>query len=214
MNKGFVVEIGRACLLDVPNINTDIIIPQTELATISRSGLGEGLFACWRYLEGRTEDPQFALNRGRNRQSRFLITADNFGCGSSREHAVWALEDFGIRAVVSPSFGEIFRANCVRNGILPAVVAEGDYTQLADLARNTEDGMDISIDLRCRWICAGELRVEFQIDPGDWHRLLNGIDEIKETLAHLGAIETFSRGEGTRLTWLHWTPWASSNSTR
>lgn len=214
MNQGFVIESGRACLLDVPNIDTDIIIPQTELATIGRSGLGGGLFARWRYREWRTENPEFALNRVPNRDSRFLLAASNFGCGSSREHAVWALEDFGIRAVISPRFGEIFRTNCVRNGVLPAVVGEDDYALLAGLARDNGGGLDIRIDLgRCS-ISAGPVHVDFEIDAGDRHRLLNGIDEIEETLTHLEAIEAFSKGERTRRPWLHWTPWAESRDWR
>lgn len=211
MGRKFLIESGRACLLDLPNIDTDIIIPQTELVTIGRSGLGGGLFACWRYLGGRTEDPLFALNQGRNRQSRFLIAANNFGCGSSREHAAWALEDFGIRAIISPSFGEIFRANCLRNGILTAVITECDYIQLVSLARNNEDGLDISVDLRCRSIYADELKVKFQIGRADRHRLLNGIDEIEETLAQMDAIENFAKDEGIRHPWLHCTPWVSSD---
>ncbi|MBA3770981.1 MAG: 3-isopropylmalate dehydratase small subunit [Ramlibacter sp.] len=213
MNKGFVIETGRACLLDVPNIDTDIIIPQTELATISRTGLGTGLFARWRYREGRTENPEFALNQGPNRGSRFLIAANNFGCGSSREHAVWALEDFGIRAVISPRFGEIFRTNCVRNGVLAAVITEDHYAVLAGLARQNNGGLDLSIDLDQCLISAGPVGFEFQIDAGDRHRLLHGIDEIEETLAHVDAIEAFSRNERARRPWLHWTPWSTTRDT-
>lgn len=210
MNKGFTVKSGRACLLDVPNIDTDIIIPQTELTTMSRAGLGGGLFARWRYSEGRTEKSEFVLNRATNRQARFLVAASNFGCGSSREHAVWALEDFGIRAVASPRFGEIFRTNCVRNGVLAAIVSDEGYAQLAALARQGDDGMELSFDLERCVIRAEDLEVPFQIDAGDRKRLLNGIDEISETLTHLGAIKAFASLDAERRPWLHWTPWTAS----
>ena len=204
MNRGFLVEIGRACLLDVPNIDTDIIIPQTELVTTSRSGLGDGLFARWRYTQGRIENPGFVLNRDANRRSRFLIAANNFGCGSSREHAVWALQDFGIRAVVSSKFGEIFRTNCIRNGILAATVTEEGYAEIAELARKNGGGLEMSVDLQQRVIHANSAEVPFQIDSGDRERLLNGLDEIAETLAHIDAIKTFAEREATRSPWLHW----------
>ena len=211
MNKGFTVESGRACLLDVPNIDTDIIIPQTELTTISRTGLGAGLFARWRYSEGRTEKSDFVLNRGANRKARFLVAATNFGCGSSREHAVWALEDFGIRAVASPRFGEIFRTNCVRNGVLAATISDEDYAHLATLARQGSDGMELSFDLEHCVIRAQGLEVSFQIDVGDRERLLNGLDEISETLTLLDAIKNFASRDAERRPWLHWTPWTPSS---
>lgn len=209
MNTGFVREVGRACLLDVPNIDTDIIIPQTELATTSRAGLGGGLFARWRYATGRIENAAFPLNQGPNRHARFLLAGSNFGCGSSREHAVWALEDFGIRAVVSPRFGEIFRANCVRNGILPAVISEMDFRLLTDRALVNGAGLDIEVDLQSMEIRVADLKLIFQVDAGDRHRLLNGVDEIEETLEHLDAIRAFSESEATRRPWLHATPWAA-----
>lgn len=210
MNKGFILESGRACLLDVPNIDTDIIIPQTELTTISRTGLGVGLFARWRYSQGRTEKPEFVLNRGANRKARFLVADTNFGCGSSREHAVWALEDFGIRAVASPRFGEIFRTNCVRNGVLAAIISDEGYARLAALARQGGDGMELSFDLEQCMIRAEGLEVPFQIDAGDRERLLKGLDEISETLTHLDAIKDFASRDAERRPWLHWTPWTAS----
>ena len=211
MNLGFLVEIGRACLLDVANIDTDIIIPQTDLVTTSRSGLGDGLFARWRYTQGRIENPEFVLNRDANRRCRFLIAANNFGCGSSREHAVWALGDFGIRAVASPKFGEIFRTNCVRNGILPAILTDEGYAQIAELARKDGGGLEISIDLQQCVIHTNSAEVPFRIDPGDRERLLKGLDEIAETLAHIADIKTFAEREATSAPWLHWPPWTASS---
>lgn len=213
MNKGFTVESGRACLLDVPNIDTDIIIPQTELTTISRTGLGAGVFARWRYSEGRTEKPEFVLNQAANRKARFLVAATNFGCGSSREHAVWALADFGIRAVASPCFGEIFRTNCVRNGVLAAIISDDAYARLAALAREGGHGMELSFDLEHCVIRAEGLEVPFQIDAGDRERLLKGLDEISETLTHLEAIKAFAHRDAERHPWLHWTPWTASPET-
>ncbi len=213
MNKGFTVESGRACLLDVPNIDTDIIIPQTELTTISRTGLGAGLFARWRYSEGRTEKSEFVLNQAANRKARFLLAATNFGCGSSREHAVWALVDFGIRAVASPRFGEIFRTNCVRNGVLAAIISDEAYARLAALAREGGQGLELSFDLESGVICGEDLEVPFQIDTGDRERLLKGLDEISETLTHLDAIKAFAHRDAERRPWLDWTPWALTSET-
>ncbi|MGK5068800.1 3-isopropylmalate dehydratase small subunit [Janthinobacterium sp. RT4P48] len=207
MNRSFLIESGHAALLAVPNIDTDIIIPQTELVTTSRRGLGQGLFARWRYLEGRVPDPAFVLNQPRHRHASFLIAADNFGCGSSREHAAWALADFGIRAIVAPGFGEIFQRNCVRNGILPARVSKDGYTRLAEAAQLAGGGLRLSIDLHHQRINCAQFSLTFDIEPDDAARLLRGTDEIAETLAHAGAIARFAAADRTHRPWVYEPGW-------
>jgi 3-isopropylmalate/(R)-2-methylmalate dehydratase small subunit len=207
MSRSFLIESGHAALLAVPNIDTDIIIPQTELVTTSRRGLGEGLFARWRYLEGRVPNPDFVLNRPQHRQSAFLIAADNFGCGSSREHAAWALADFGIRAVVAPSFGEIFQRNCVRNGILPARVSAAGYADLAAAARAGGGGLRLSIDLHHRRINCAQFSLTFEIGADDAQRLLRGTDEIAETLEQADAIAGFAAADRVRRPWVYEPGW-------
>lgn len=214
MREKFVVEKGRACLLDIPNIDTDIIIPQTELTTTGRTGLGSGLFANWRYIKGRKENPKFVLNHSANRNAKFLIVAKNFGCGSSREHAVWALRDFGIRAVASTQFGEIFHTNCVRNCVLPAILTDEGYTKLMYVARENCNGVEICIDLRHCMIRADNSEIPFVIDSSDRERLLTGADEIKKSLTYIDTIEDFTRLDKTRRPWIHWTPWTTSTETR
>jgi 3-isopropylmalate/(R)-2-methylmalate dehydratase small subunit len=207
MAREFRVERGRCCLLRRENIDTDIIIPQTELVTVSRSGLGEGLFARWRYTTGRTPNPDFVLNKPDNRGCRFLLAGTNFGCGSSREHAVWALGEFGIRAVIAPSFGEIFQRNGILNGVLPARVTPEAHRRLEALA-NAEDGIDdLVVDLVERRIEAGDFSVPFALDDDDRLRLLTGIDEIAETFTQRAAIDSFVAGDRLRRPWVydrHW----------
>ena len=208
MNRKFLIESGHAALLAVPNIDTDIIIPQTELVTTSKRGLGDGLFARWRYLEGRTPNPDFVLNQAAHSNTRFLVVAKNFGCGSSREHAAWALADFGIRAVVAPQFGEIFHRNCVRNGILPALVSDHDYKRLAELSTADGGGLELTIDLHTKRVNTAQFSVKFSIDPSDAERLLRGVDEISETLAHAAAINEFSERDRSARPWVYSTGWS------
>lgn len=207
MNRKFLIESGHAALLPIPNIDTDIIIPQTELVTASKRGLKDGLFARWRYLEGRTPNPDFILNRPEHKETCFLIAAHNFGCGSSREHAAWALADFGIRAVISPKFGEIFHRNCVRNGILPAVVSEEDYARLAVLAESGGSGMTLVIDLQKKRISNQDISIGFDIEQSDANRLLLGADEIQETFAHSSAIQAFVARDSGRRPWIYEASW-------
>lgn len=207
MNRSFLIESGHAALLPVPNIDTDIIIPQTELVTTSRRGLGQGLFARWRYLDQRVPDPAFVLNQPAHRNATFLVTAENFGCGSSREHAAWALADFGIRAVVAPSFGEIFQRNCVRNGILPARITAAGYRRLAATAAAAGGGLRLTIDLHHRRIMCPSFLLTFEIDPDDASRLLRGADEIAETLAHADAIACFAARDCLYRPWVYEPGW-------
>ena len=195
----FVKLTGVAAPLPVVNIDTDMIIPKDYLKTIKWTGLGTGLFAEARYKEDGSENPDFVLNKPAYRNAQILVAGDNFGCGSSREHAPWALLDFGIRCVISTSFADIFYNNCFKNGILPIVVTP---EQLALLFDDAERGANarVSIDL-----AAQEIRgpdggvVHFDIDPFRKHCLLEGLDDVGLTMARTGAIESFETASaGTR----------------
>jgi 3-isopropylmalate/(R)-2-methylmalate dehydratase small subunit len=180
-----------AAPLPIINVDTDMIIPKDYLKTIRRTGLGKGLFSEMRYREDGSENPDFVLNKPAWRQAKILVTGDNFGCGSSREHAPWALADFGISCVISTSFADIFYNNCFKNGILPAIVSAEDLEKLMDDARRGANAT-LTIDLETQTIRGpdgGE--VSFTIDPGRKHRLLNGIDDIGETLQRAPLIEAF-----------------------
>jgi 3-isopropylmalate/(R)-2-methylmalate dehydratase small subunit len=207
MSREFKVERGRCSLLRIENIDTDIIIPQTELATVHRSGLGEGLFARWRYVSERIPNPDFVLNRAANAGTRLILARANFGCGSSREHAAWALAEYGIRAVMAPSFGEIFYRNCVRNGVLPARVTAEAHQRLEALA-DADDGIsDLTVDLVERRISVGDVELSFVLDEEDRRRLLTGADEIAETLGHRDAIEAFLAADRQDRPWIHDRRW-------
>ncbi|HZM07336.1 MAG TPA: 3-isopropylmalate dehydratase small subunit [Methylocella sp.] len=189
---------GVAAPLEITNVDTDMIIPKQYLKTIKRTGLGEGLFAEMRYKDDGSENPDFVLNKPAYRNAKILVAGDNFGCGSSREHAPWALLDFGIRCVISTSFADIFYNNCFKNGILPVVVSAEDLAKLMDDAKRGANAT-ISIDLEAQEIRGpdGGL-VRFDIDPFRKHCLLNGLDDIGLTLekaAHIAAFEQKSTAE-------------------
>ncbi len=182
---------GVAAPMRIINVDTDRIIPKQYLKTIKRTGLGEGLFSEMRYNDDGSEKPDFVLNKPAYRNAKILVVGDNFGCGSSREHAPWALADFGIRCVISTSFADIFFNNCAKNGILAIVVSAED---LEKLFQDAERGANatLSIDLAAQTIRGpdgGTLR--FEIDEGRKHNLLNGLDEIGLTLVRAPAIEAF-----------------------
>ena len=173
---------GVAAPLPILNVDTDMIIPKDYLKTIKRTGLGVGLFANLRYREDGSENEEFVLNRPAYREAEILVAGDNFGCGSSREHAPWALLDFGIRCVISTSFADIFYNNCFKNGILPICVTQAE---LDSLLRDAEKGANarLAVDLRSQEIRRpdGET-IRFAIDPFRKHCLLNGLDDIGLTL--------------------------------
>ena len=180
-----------AAPLPIINIDTDMIIPKDYLKTIKRTGLGSGLFAEMRFAEDGSENPDFVLNQPAYRKAEILVAGDNFGCGSSREHAPWALLDFGIKSVISTSFADIFYNNCFKNGILPIKVSQEELDKLMDDARRGANAT-VSIDLETQTIKGpdgGEIR--FDIDPDRKHRLLNGIDDIGETLAKGPDIDSY-----------------------
>lgn len=197
----FIRHSGIAAPLMRINVDTDAIIPSREMKRVSKEGLGEGLFANWRYRDvaTREEDPDFVLNRPPWRAASILLGGANFGCGSSREHAVWALKDFGFRAVVAPSFGSIFQGNCVRNGIVPVELAE---TLIATLvaAEEASPGRPMTIDLEaCRLIDADGAAHHFRIAEQSRYLLMEGLDPIAATLAEDDRIQAFlARDRGER----------------
>ena len=187
----FVKLTGVAAPLPVVNIDTDMIIPKDYLKTIKRTGLGTGLFAEARYNEDGSENPDFVLNKPAYRDAKILVAGDNFGCGSSREHAPWALLDFGIRCVISTSFGDIFYNNCFKNGILPIKVSPEDLEKLFDDAERGANAT-LSVDL-----AAQEIRgpdggvVKFEIDQFRKHCLLNGLDDVGLTMVKKDKIASY-----------------------
>ena len=180
-----------AAPLPIINVDTDMIIPKDYLKTIKRTGLGKGLFSEMRFNPDGSEVPDFVLNQPQYRKAQILVAGDNFGCGSSREHAPWALVDFGIRCVISTSFADIFYNNCFKNGILPVIVTPEDLEKLMDDARRGANAT-LTVDLESQTIKGPDGgTVSFEIDAARKHRLLNGIDDIGDTLQNAPAIETF-----------------------
>jgi 3-isopropylmalate/(R)-2-methylmalate dehydratase small subunit len=182
---------GVAAPIKQINVDTDAIIPKQYLKTIKRTGLGKGLFAEQRYKDDGTENPDFVLNKPAYRKAKIMVAADNFGCGSSREHAPWALADFGIRCVISTSFGDIFYNNCFKNGLLPIRVSKEDLDKLFDDADRGANAT-LSIDLEKQEIRGPDGGVvKFEIDPFRKHCLLNGLDDIGLTNQKQSKIERF-----------------------
>jgi len=193
---------GVAAPLPVVNVDTDMIIPKDYLKTIKRTGLGKGLFAEARYNEDGSEIPEFVLNQPAWRNASILVAGDNFGCGSSREHAPWALLDFGIRCVISTSFADIFYNNCFKNGILPIVVSQENLDKLMDDARRGANAT-VSIDLEAQEIRGPDGGViSFDVDPFRKHCLLNGLDDIALTLKKASAIDSYETKAAETRPWL------------
>ena len=187
----FTTLTSVAAPLPIINVDTDMIIPKDYLKTIKRTGLGKGLFSEMRFNPDGSEVPDFVLNQPQYRKAQILVAGDNFGCGSSREHAPWALADFGIRCVISTSFADIFYNNCFKNGILPVIVTPEDLEKLMDDARRGANAT-LTVDLESQTIKGPDGgTVSFEIDAARKHRLLNGIDDIGDTLQNAPAIETF-----------------------
>ncbi len=188
-----------AAPLKVINVDTDMIIPKQYLKTIKRTGLGSALFSEMRYDEQGKENPDFVLNQPAYRKAEILVAGDNFGCGSSREHAPWALLDFGIKCVISTSFADIFYNNCFKNGILPIVVTQNELDKLFDDAERGSNAT-LSVDLATQEIKGPDGgSIKFEIDPWRKHCLLNGLDDIALTLAKKPAIEAYeAKASGDR----------------
>lgn len=200
----FTTHTGVAAALIRNNIDTDAIIPSREMKTVSKTGLGVGLFAGWRYTQGREPDPDFVLNRHAQRGSSILLAGLNFGCGSSREHAVWALKEYGIRVIVAPSFGAIFAGNCVRNGLLPLVLSEAQIATLAGSVAADPQGRQLSVDLqRCVLTDAAGTAYPFELAASQREMLLKGLDPIALTLASSAAIEAFQSRDRLSRPWIY-----------
>jgi len=200
MEKFTVLE-GVAAPLKMINVDTDRIIPKQYLKTIKRSGLAAGLFAEMRYLADGSENPDFVLNKPAYRQAKVLVAGDNFGCGSSREHAPWALLDFGIRCVISTSFADIFYNNCFKNGILPIKVSAEDLEKLFDDAERGANAT-LSIDLEKQEIRGPDGgTVRFAIDAFHKHCLLNGLDDIGLTMVKADKIGAYEADVKSKRPW-------------
>ena len=182
---------GVAAPMPLVNIDTDMIIPKQFLKTIHRSGLGKNLFDEMRYDDKGGERPDFVLNQPAYRSAEIIVAGDNFGCGSSREHAPWALLDFGIRCVISTSFADIFYNNCFKNGILPVVLPAEAVEALMDDARKGANAR-ITVDLESQTVTGADgTEYQFEMDPHRKHCLLNGLDDIGLTLEHAPAIDSY-----------------------
>jgi 3-isopropylmalate/(R)-2-methylmalate dehydratase small subunit len=194
--KPFTKHTGLVVPMDRPNVDTDQIIPKQFLKRIERTGFGEFLFFDWRQLPDGSPNPDFELNRPQYQGASVLLARRNFGCGSSREHAPWALEDFGFRALIAPSFADIFYNNCFKNGLLPIRL---DEAQVEDLFRRAaaHPGYKLSIDLESKTISDEYgLKLSFEVDDFRRHCLLNGLDDIGLTLQHADKISAFEAAHG------------------
>jgi 3-isopropylmalate/(R)-2-methylmalate dehydratase small subunit len=193
---------GVAAPLPAINIDTDKIIPKNFLKTIKRTGLGKHLFAEMRFNADGSEKPDFVLNQPAYRQAKILIAFDNFGCGSSREHAPWALMDFGVKCVIAPSFADIFYNNCFKNGVLPLVLPRAVCEQLMEDAQKGANAT-MTVDLEKQTVTRpdGEI-VKFEIDPFRKHCLVNGLDEIGLSMTKGKAIDSYEERQKASQPWL------------
>lgn len=202
-HSGTVVPFDRA------NVDTDQIIPKQFLKSIKRTGFGENLFDAWRFLDegyigktDRQENPEFILNNPQYRDASILLARQNFGCGSSREHAVWALLQYGFRCIIAPSFADIFYNNSLNNGLLPVTLSETQVDTLFQLTHEKES-LTIEVNLESQQITGDQLdAIGFSIDPHRRLRLLEGLDEIALTLTHASEIQEFERQHRQRMPWL------------
>jgi 3-isopropylmalate/(R)-2-methylmalate dehydratase small subunit len=193
---------GVAAPLAIDNVDTDMIIPKQYLKTIKRTGLGSGLFSEMRYNDDGSPNPDFVLNKPAYKNAKILVAGDNFGCGSSREHAPWALLDFGIRCVISTSFADIFYNNSFKNGILPIKVSPEDLAKLFDDAERGANST-LTVDLPAQEIRGPDGGVvKFELDPFRKHCLLEGLDDIGLTLVEAPAIDTFEKKSAAARPWL------------
>ncbi len=197
----FTTLTGVAAPMPLVNIDTDMIIPKQFLKTIQRSGLGKNLFDEMRFTQDGAEIPGFVLNQPAYRKAQILVAGDNFGCGSSREHAPWALLDFGIRCVISTSYADIFYNNCFKNGILPVVLPQEAVDHLMDDARKGENAR-IAIDLAAQTVTAADGTVfAFEVDAFKKHCLLNGLDDIGLTMEKASSIDAYESKNATLRPW-------------
>lgn len=194
--KAFTKLTGIVAPLEALNVDTDQIIPKQFLKRIERTGFGEFLFFDWRFRDDGSPNPDFEMNAPRYKGASILVSKDNFGCGSSREHAPWALEDYGIRCVLAPSFADIFHNNCFNNGMLPIVVASETIEELFAEVR-AQEGYELAIDLAAQTITKqGGGVIKFEIDAFKKRRLLEGLDSIGLTLEHEAKIAAYEQAHG------------------
>ncbi|MFH1918756.1 MAG: 3-isopropylmalate dehydratase small subunit [Planctomycetota bacterium] len=194
--RAFTKHTGLVALMDRSNVDTDQIIPKQFLKRIERTGFGQFLFYDWRYRDDGSENPDFELNRPEYAGASVLVARRNFGCGSSREHAPWALDDYGFRVVIAPSFADIFFNNCFKNGLLPLVLEESVVDDL--FARATaHEGYKLTVDLEgCTISDDHGLSLAFEVDAFRRHCLLNGLDDIRLTLEHEDKITAYEQAHG------------------
>ncbi len=192
----FTTHTGLVCPMDRANVDTDQIIPKQFLKRIERTGYGPFLFFDWRYAsDGTTPNPDFELNRPNAQGASILVARRNFGSGSSREHAVWAIENYGFRVVIAPSFADIFYNNCFKNGVLPIRLSEEQVENL--FQRAAQPGYKLTVDLAaCRITDAQGLSLPIAVEPARRHNLLHGLDDIALTLQHEGEIASYERTRG------------------
>ncbi len=208
----FRIHTGLVAPIDRANVDTDAIIPKQFLKSIKRSGFGPNLFDEWRYLDHgepgmdnatRARNPKFVLNDPRYEGASILLARRNFGCGSSREHAPWALFDYGFRALIAPSYADIFHNNCYKNGLLPIVLTEGEVDRLfADTLAFPGFKLVVDLDKQVVSTPDGSLAYSFDVEPYRKHRLLNGLDDIALTLQHAEAIREFENKRLAQQPWL------------
>ncbi len=199
--KAFTRLDGRAAPLQLANVDTDQIIPAQFLKTVEREGLSKGLFFGFRFDDQGAERPEFVLNRPEYKGASILIAGDNFGCGSSREHAPWALMDFGITCVISSSFADIFKNNCLNNGLLPVILKPEEVEALMDEAKGGNHVF--TVDLESQTVTAPSgAKFHFDIDPDRKDKLMKGLDAIGETLQHAGDIDVYESKRALSTPWM------------
>jgi 3-isopropylmalate/(R)-2-methylmalate dehydratase small subunit len=209
--KPFITYTGIVAPLDRANVDTDAIIPKQFLKSIKKTGFGPHLFDEWRYLDHgepgmditqRKKNPEFVLNQPRFEKATILIARENFGCGSSREHAPWAIEDYGFRAILAPSFADIFFSNCFKNGILPIILPAETIDDLFK-AINKQESYSLTIDLENQFvILPSDNKINFQVDAFRKHCLVNGLDDIGLTMQHSETIKAFEKNYYQKNSWL------------
>lgn len=202
MIEAFQIHTGRAIVLDKDNVNTDEIIPSQEIKQVSKSKLADGLFANKRYLAAhgqRVPNPDFVLNQPQARSATVLISGANFGCGSSREHAVWALRDYGFRVILASSFATIFFDNCIANGLLPVTLKADEVRGLAEKSKD----QDVMVNLLSLQVCCGDLEFSFSLPPSKRELLLKGLSPIDLTLQDGKAIDAFISDDRIARPWLY-----------
>jgi len=199
----YIKHTSIAALMDRSNVDTDQIIPKNFMKKVERTGFGVNLFHNWRYLaDNITPNPAFELNKPAFQGAKILVTGENFGCGSSREHAPWAIADYGFNTIISTSFADIFHSNCFKNSILPIVVTEAQLAELmAEIAAN--EGVEFTIDLAEQKVTTpGGIVINFEVDPFRKQSLLEGLDDIGWTLTHEDKIAAFEEKQKQTLPWL------------